>query len=455
MSWSLLPEDARKEKIRAVAGAHDPDQNETREVPWKGSSHLCPVVSVPLETAVLNPKSHRIRSELESHPEATRIQADPFSAESQGVIADILRDTEGFAALKESLHEEGQRDHGVTTESGLLVNANTRAVALNDLGKTHIKVALLPTDAGEKEISQLELSLQMQRDLKQDYTFTNELLFVDDLISNFQYANQQVAKLIRREERDVEQFTRLLALVREIQRRSGGKVPLKFFDEDKEQLLKDLDQSYQRLRESDPDSAVRLRDTRILGVLAGTYYRDLRFADEHFAEEYLAEALADNEQIGASVTELLHPKTSAEDDEEVEGVDELLGEDAVAGDVDGDGVSVAALVNLLATTFGDEAVELPAEDGPQQVEREQVKAAVYEAIAEAAEEAKADKKKERGLTGPIVRLKDARKSLRKVKTEYRAVAGDENFNHGAFEYEASKLQGDVDAVKAEIERRER
>lgn len=456
MTWPLLPEGARKEKIGQVAAAHDPNQHARTEVPWKSSKHLCSIIEASLDTAVLNPKSHRIRSELESHEHAAQIHADPFSEESQGLIADILRDTDGFEALKENLDDEGQNDPGVITELGLLVNANTRAVALRDLGETHIKVALLPSDAGEKEIAQLELRLQMQRDLKQEYTFTNELLFVDDLISNFEYTNEQVAKLIRRDERDVEQFTRLLALVREIQRRSGGKIPLKFFDDEREQLLKDLDQTYEKLKEQDSSAAVRLRDMRILGILVGSHYRDLRLADQYFAEEYLAEALADNEEVGRGVAQVLQPKAPEGDDEEVAGVDELLGEDGASGDGDGDGeLDIAALGDLLAKTHDADVVELPGDDGAQEVDRDQVKAAVFEAIAEAAGEAKADKKKEKGLSNPIQRLKDARQTLRKARGEYRAVAGDENFDHGKFEYEANKLPADIDAIKAEIDKRER
>ena len=47
----------------------------------------------------------------------------------------IAERTEGFEDLKANLGEVGQNDVGVVTRRGVLVNANTRAVALRDLGK--------------------------------------------------------------------------------------------------------------------------------------------------------------------------------------------------------------------------------------------------------------------------------------------------------------------------------
>jgi hypothetical protein len=444
---TLLPEEAARERIAEALAAHDPGQEERVNVPWKGGTVLCPVVRLQLDAAALNPHSHRIRSELESDPNAAEIRADPYSEESQERIAEILRETERYEELKKNLEQEGQRDHGVITNAGLLVNANTRKVALADLGRDYIKVAVLPGDAAEREISDLEVRLQMQRDFKQEYTFTNELLFVEDLRNNFAYSAAEVARILRRSEKDVEQFTRLLAMIRGIQHRSNGAIPLKFFDEDKEQILKDLDQAYEAMKERDESSALRMRDARILALLVGSKYRDVRFADENFVEDYLIDALQEQDATGEAVGAAIEASTSTNGGgEELPGVDEL-GEDPAPA------TAIAGLVDVVAKSFGQEQVAVPSGDGEShEVERGRLADTVANAFAEGAAEARTDQRHERGLTGPIDLLKDARKKLRKVLPAYRDVAKDANFDGGSFGYEARKLKADVDALHAEIEK---
>jgi hypothetical protein len=343
----------------------------------------------------------------------------------------------------------------VITNAGLLVNANTRAVALRDLGKDYIRVAVLPGDATEREIADLEVKLQMQRDFKQDYTFTNELLFVQDLTERFGYTTQQVAEILRRREKEVEQFIRILATIREIQRRTEGKMPLKEFD-DKEQLLKDLDQAYEGLKERDAEAATRLREARILSLLVGTYYRDARHADEEFVDDYLSEALAENEELGESLAEVLESSDGEAPlgGEELPGVEELEGGEE---EQTGEGVpDASALVDLIARTVGEDEVKLPAKDGGEQTaSRDRVVEAIAEAISDAAAESKADAKREKGLSGPIGLLKDARRKLQKVLPAYRDVVDDEEFDNGAFAYESRKLKTEAEALHAEVEKHEK
>ena len=127
-----MNEEGRTERISvAVAALADiPGQYEQISIPWNGELIIVPVIRIPLDAIVLNQRSHRIKAELESHPERVDIAADPFSEHAQEVLSALLRGTDDYAILKEDLKEHGQRDFGVVTRIGLLVNANTRAVAL-------------------------------------------------------------------------------------------------------------------------------------------------------------------------------------------------------------------------------------------------------------------------------------------------------------------------------------
>ncbi|HZD72211.1 MAG TPA: hypothetical protein VFA45_25830 [Actinomycetes bacterium] len=75
----------------------------------------------------------------------------------------------------------------------VLVNGNTRAVALR---QRYIRLIVLPEDAGRQEIDRLELQLQMQLKFKQDYTFTNRLPAVNDMIGRYHQSYEEIAQAL-------------------------------------------------------------------------------------------------------------------------------------------------------------------------------------------------------------------------------------------------------------------
>ena len=165
-----MTEEARSHRIATAVAGHDPKLEETLRLRWHDEFRVFPVVTLDLDAVVLNPNSHRIQAQLESHPERDIVLRDPFSDDAQTIIAAIIRkDIEGYEDLRANLQADEQRQPGVITRVGLLVNANRRAVALRENGARYIHVAVLP-DATADEVSDLELTLQVQRDFREDYT---------------------------------------------------------------------------------------------------------------------------------------------------------------------------------------------------------------------------------------------------------------------------------------------
>jgi hypothetical protein len=124
----IISEEARKTRIEEALSAL-PRDGERIPVPWQDTMKTFPVIKVSLDSVLLNPWSHRIRAQLESHPQRQLVLESPFSEEAQDVIAAVLHRTEGYERLKTNLAEEDQREAGVVTRAGLLVNGNTRAAA--------------------------------------------------------------------------------------------------------------------------------------------------------------------------------------------------------------------------------------------------------------------------------------------------------------------------------------
>jgi hypothetical protein len=455
-----MTENARAERIAAAVEAHDPKVEETLRIRWRDEFRVFPVVSLDIDAVVLNPNSHRIQAQLESHPDREAVRRDPFSEEAQGVIAAIIRtEIEGFEDLRTNLEEDHQLQPGVITRVGLLVNANRRAVALRENAARYIRVAVLP-DATADEVSDLELALQMQRDFREDYSFTNRLLFVDDLITKQGRPVDDVARALNvaasSDERamvkgraQVEQDTRVLVLIRDIQRRSAGRIPLTDFDE-QEIALEELERAYRDTAQEDPDAAHRLRETRILGILASVPYRDLRRFDGDVLDDYVIPVLED-EDLFADVLPALRPAESTEDNVSLDGLDILEGDmidtSAESGAED-EGISstdqISALVALLARSHGDDNVHLPTPTGDRTEARDTVVDSMNAALRSAASDIESDHRHENRLVRPYNRAIEAERKL-KAASDALARVGDTG------DFDPSPLRGALDSVQHRLD----
>lgn len=460
-----MTEEAREALIGERLAAHDPAKQESLTLPWRDDKERFPVISLDLDATVLSPHSHRIRAQLESDPRAEIVRTDPFSDEAQGVIAEILRETgENFEDLKQNLADDGQLQFGVVTRAGLLVNANRRAVALRDIGKGYIDVAVLPADTTMAEINDLELTLQMQRDFWEEYTFTNRLLFVDDLINVQNRSGEEVAralnpavsrdeKSMRRGRERVDQDTRVLVMLREIQERGGNRLPLTSFDE-QEVALEELDRKVHDIQDENPKAAAELLQIRLLGILSNVPYRRLRFLDGEVLEDYVIPSLAANELFADVVPALGSDEAQGEDESpEPDGLD-VLGEDGgVEGEVaDPDHIrKVSALVDLLAATYEDDPVDLPTEEGPRTVEREEVCKGLRSVLTEAAAEIEIDRRRDSRLLRPANLVEDANRKLRAATDAYAGVKDDGEFDAAAFQEALERVVERAEALRAEAD----
>lgn len=447
----IISEEARKTRIEEALRAL-PRDSERIPLPWQDTTKTFPVIRISLDSVLLNPRSHRIRAQLESHPQRQLVLESPFSEESQDVITAVLRETEGFERLKVNLAEEDQREAGVVTRAGLLVNGNTRAAALRDIDKKYIRVAVLPGDATQEEIDELELRLQMKRDLKQEYTFTNELLFVEELNTRYNRTHEQIAldlrwaasrspKELKLGKEHVCQWVRILSLIRQIQDLSGQKLRLTEFDE-KKQVLIEIDEEYQQAREVDPEKAAKVRDTRMIGVLVGLGYRELRQIDDRFLENYLMPSLAEDKMLGKYVDALTM----------LEGADESLpGLDVLPPPIEDSERGPAPLLRLVAASANDEQVELPTNDAERVVlPRDDVIETIRRVMDEAADTARLDRKAGNQLRAPLSRLESAERELRVGLEAYRAVKADPSLNQKKLARLLGKIKRTLEAFTDEL-----
>jgi hypothetical protein len=447
----LAAVEAAKQVVASGAGIAE-------EIRWKADKLVLPVASVALDMVLLSPHSHRIKAQLQSLPQAQQdvVGSDPYGTPGQAIIAQLLRETPGYERIKSAIANDGQLFPGVLTTGGVLVNANTRAVALRELREQYIKVVVLPADAGPREITELELRLQMEQEVKQEYSFTSQLLFIEDLINSGNYTTAEVGRGLRpaltTSSRDtraatdlVEGELRLLGLIREVVGASGGAMTFLSFDEQRQALI-EIDQDYQRLKTTQPEEAQRVRDAQLAGMIAGVDYRRLRDVDSSLLDTYIAPALRESTALAPYIDMLLsEDATALEASETPFGVDDFFGdgEDDLTPTALGpsDRVSLSTLYTLLARTRPDENVPLPAADGETaSLPHTVIAAELFSGLLTAIENKRRDSRQIDDLTAPMVHLKEAARLLDKAAIAYsdvyrRASFDRSNFDSAVQEYE--------------------
>ncbi len=284
----------------------------TEMVLFRGERIPLKVVRVNPVTLLLNSNNSRLRAQLEDIPEGHRVFQDPSSVDSQQILASLLRRTSEYKKLKDELRAYGQVNPGIVSRDGLLINGNTRVVALRDLGIDGADVAVLPLDATSEDYFEVETSLQLTKFTHQDYTFTNKLLMMKahldrgidpiNLAKLMGWTKNKIAK--------VEQHMRMLQMINEVRRLSENTLKYEFFDS-KQQHLLDLDEKYQSLVKSGKiQEAEDIKWTRLYAIFLGVNKDQVRVMNATFISDEVKKRAADE----SSLIEHLDSYMNQEDD---------------------------------------------------------------------------------------------------------------------------------------------
>ncbi|MFE5948049.1 hypothetical protein [Streptomyces sp. NPDC056480] len=275
---------------------------ETVTVDWNGQPLHCEVIDYPIDAVYYNPGTHRIRAQRSHTPaKDAALSRDPWGGESQEYLQFLLkadpanpdrRDVD-FDKLRDSLQQFGQNDPGLITHHGILVNGNTRTAALRELGQQTMRVGVLPESFTWADINSVELSLQLRRDHRRDYSYINRLLAMEEQAS-LGRTPDAIAKDFRIRVSTYQQERWILSTIREqIDRsQSGGGAGLRLVDfEDHQEKLKELHRAYEKLAAVEPDRADVLKELRMAAIILGFAKTDVRHIDEGFRDRYLSRTI--------------------------------------------------------------------------------------------------------------------------------------------------------------------
>lgn len=274
-------------------------------VEYQGEQRHLHVISMPVAQLYLNPDTHRIRAQRTLDPQRDRLlQEAPWSEEAQAYLEQLLKAQPSnpdqtdpdYIALKEELDLFGQREPGIITPNGVLVDGNTRATALRELGEPNIRVGVLPPGATNHDINAVELYLQLRRDRRRDYSYINRLIAIDEQLRAGRRADD-IARDFNIKSATLERDRWVYNLIQEAIQRSTTEdgVSLRLVDfEDHQEKLRELHRDFTKLAKTDPAGAEELKESRLAMVLLGQSKTDLRFVDAGFHNQFLKERLPES-----------------------------------------------------------------------------------------------------------------------------------------------------------------
>lgn len=405
----------------------DKGLKKTLSVEYRGNTKILPVIRIDPNVLLLNHNNNRLSAQLIDHPENRVVYGNPISSQAQEFLADLLSKTEEFKKLKDELDQIGQQYPGLITRNGLLVNGNTRVVALRLLGKTGVDVAVLPDDADDAAILDLEMFLQMVHLTHQDYTFTNELLLLEKC-RKLGNTDKQIAdkmKWSRGWQKKLDEKFQLLRLINEI--RSLSEIPLAYqvFDT-KSQHLKDLNDEYESLKVHDLPAANRLKFSRIAAMFLGVNKDQTRAIDEDFIDEDVVKRIDSNGPSSGILDSLKKVQVT-------DGLDDILGNQPLLAEKVDTKALAKAIIRNRVDDKGYISNELNA--GFEDLRKKFILSA---------EEIITKNKRKSLLATPAEELREIRESLENVVNMFNEIATHSGFDMKKFEYELNKANKSLD-----------
>ena len=142
------------------------------------------VFRLPLNLTFYNLKNGRFAAEYADLVRKENRELDPTDPDDSKKIQDLLigLDPKQSQILEKDLQQNGQKDPGIISHDGFVINGNRRRSVLERLASIgqskfdFIEVARLPPNVSLKDLWKIEAGIQLSRNVQLDYGPINELL---------------------------------------------------------------------------------------------------------------------------------------------------------------------------------------------------------------------------------------------------------------------------------------
>jgi hypothetical protein len=191
------------------------------DVVYKGRKQLMDVFRIPTELLVYNKYNGRILSHVKSFERQFRA-LDAEAEEDKKVIEDFLWNSKADRNKDtlDDLRDYGQKQVGIVTRDGIIIDGNRRASLLNKLAKerkepsAYFNAVILEDtlDDNPREIMRMETMYQMGEDEKLDYNPIEKYLKCKDLVA-LGFNPTEIGKMMREDESRIEEWLSIMKLM--------------------------------------------------------------------------------------------------------------------------------------------------------------------------------------------------------------------------------------------------
>lgn len=314
--------------------------------------------------------------------------------------------------MKADLAERGQQEPAILTADGVLINGNRRCAAMRSLYEEdhnlkfhYVKCLVLPKDATEEELIYLEAELQVARDFKQDYSWVNEAMLIEDLFNGAGRDWQQVAARMHRKVGDVRDLYEKLQQVHQLVELSqGARLHVDFTENESA-----FDELAKHIKNKPAKEAAGVKAVYFLGTLAGTEYRNLRHLRRADAAELVRREIEDDPAL-KPVLDIADASGPGENEDDL--LDDVLGGSEPQSPLHN-------LLSFIATKRPEANVTLPAGD---KVAVQELLTSLKSSITAAAYEAAEEQRDQSAVIAPLVRADKAIAELKRVLSTFLRLA---------------------------------
>ncbi|MFF8956801.1 ParB N-terminal domain-containing protein [Streptomyces sp. NPDC014894] len=379
---------------------------------WPRSEKELPVVELEVAWVRFSVINHRTKAEqIREQRKAGRddlFSRDPLGGEAQSAQYAILRGQDGFEDLKSDLRSRGQQEPAIVTADGVLINGNRRSAAMRSLfvdddvrGAHYVKCLVLPADATAAEMVDLETELQVAKDFKQDYSWINEALLIEELYERENKDFKRVAERVHRKPDEVRDYYEKIQQVHQLVALSEGTREYVDFIPN-ESAFAELAKHIKNKSESE---AKAVKDVYFLGTLAGVEYRNLRHLRRPDAADLVVSELRTNATLAPLLDAGSGASASASASEDDDLLDSFLEEEPAASE------PLENILRLAATKGPEEIVQIA--DGGS-IEMTDLLKSLRDVVKSAAQEAAEDTQDRREVTAPLDRAEKAAAELTRM-----------------------------------------
>jgi hypothetical protein len=406
---------------------------------WPRYDKELPQVELDVNWVRFSTMNHRTRAEQMREVHTTGnpslFTSDPLGTAAQDAQYRILTGQEGFDQLKADLKERGQQEPAIVTAEGILINGNRRSAALRNLfsDDTHlraqyVKCLILPEDATIAELVDLEAELQVARDFREDYSWINEALLIEELYDRENKDFDRVAARMHRDSGDVRSLHDKLQQVHQLVALSNGaKLHIDFRDNESA-----FDELAKHIRNKSPAEAESVRSTYFLGTIAGVNYRKLRHLRRSDAAQLVRQEIDSDPTLSPILTSIIPAAPALVDDP----LDDILGSA-------GPQSSLNDILSFFATKRPEEAVAI---SSGETVTIRDILGTLQGAINLAADEAEEEARDQTAVDAPLTRSDRAIQELERVLSALPRARNFPEWDEGRFQLKVAELKALLNAL---------